>query len=263
MGQPAVFDLGHRLDVARGGGNENLIGLHQVILLEDLFCDGRGEVTGQFNQDVPCHAGETPGREGRCGYLAIFDHKNIGGRAFSHLIALVEEDDFVVATFAGVLETPDVLKPGGYLGPSQRGSGVAALGLDGEVRGFGVGGQVGGVHQHVDHRRQLVALPEAKLVVDEVKPGDGIGSPVDARELEQVGEYFPLAEVKGEVSAGRVALEALPVSLEGEGLALVEPDGGEESPSTQQASLARGKTYGVECQEVAVLGDEWVHFVAR
>src|SRR6202011_1417488 len=187
--------------------------------------------------------------------FGVLDGEDVGGGAFGDLAALVEEDHLVETFLLRFGDGPDVGKPGDAFYSGEGRGGVAAIGAETEADRFAIFREWGGIDDEVDLRLQLVAAPEADLVVDEIDAGAAFGDIVGANDFMEMHADFGGGAGHGKADEGGVFFEAAPVALVGEGFAAGDADGGEKAPAADETGLPGRKADFLDGQQGIVMED--------
>src|SRR5579859_822887 len=119
---------------------------------------------------------------------------------------------------------------------------MAAMLAKVQARGLAIRGQIGAAKEQIHEGHSFIAAPVAHLIVNGVNARAAFFDMIRANNFGQLAADFFSVEGERAMRARSVFLEALPVTLEGEYLAVEDVQSREKSPAIQKARLSRRET---------------------
>lgn len=133
---------------------------------------------------------------------------------------------------------------------------MATVLAEAEAGGLAMLREIGGVDDEVDAGKIFIAAPETDFIIDGVDASAAFADIIGAEDLgEMLADLFRF-EGEGAVSAFGVALEALPVALEGKGDAFRDAEGGKEAPAVEEAGLTGREARLFDGEQTVVVKNE-------
>src|SRR6266852_8510844 len=223
--------------------------------MESLFGDGGAGIGGDFHEHATGDAFEASGAQWRGEDLAVLDREDVGGGALADFAAFVEQDNFIAAFALRFGEAPDAIDPGDGFYAGKSGSGVEAVFANAEAGGVRSWVDVGAGDDQVHFGHFFVALPGADGIPNQIDARATVQDFVGANDFLQVHADFCAGVGHGQAGARGVFFEAAPVALVGEGFALQDAHGGEETPAADQAGLSGRPANFLEWPQLFIVKD--------
>ncbi len=252
-GESVSGDFADAEQAAIGRGDEDFLGGEKIVRAQRGFDDRYAVFRADLEQNAARDALETARIERRRQHFTFAHAENIRGRALGDFAALVQEHDLVVAAGLRFGEAPDVIQPRRDFHSGKWRRGMPAMFAEVEAARFVVRRKVCGAEKQIGWGSGFIALPEAKLVVDDVNPRGAFGDVVHAHEF---GELFANAiglKREGKTDAACVPLQANPMAFVGEGHAVEDAQGGEDAPAAHEARLAGREAHLLEGKDATVM----------
>ncbi len=120
-GEGYIADFGDRLDVAGGGGEEDLVGLclAETVCGDGGFLQGKAELMGELDDEGAGDTSEAAAGEGWSLQLAGVDEEEVATGAFAELVEFVGKEGLAAAEFFGGVEGTHVVGVGGGFDASE------------------------------------------------------------------------------------------------------------------------------------------------
>src|SRR5580765_1264797 len=158
-----------------------------------------------------------------------------------------------------------VLRPGSVFGPGKFAGGVAAVGNDAQLHSFGPADHVDGEGDDVEIASDAGSFIEPTAVAYDDYAQGGVQRLAGHRligfdeALEARFQPFRFGW-EGNPYACGIAAHPLPVAIEGEHHAVVNPQGGENAPAREQSYLPWREAEVPRIADVVVMQQEAVHY---